>query len=198
MEGDEGMNSDFRVSQKFIEGERLCLRPLVEEDADGPYPAWLNDSEVCKGNSHGVYPYSRTQAIEYIQYAATASDELILAVDLKDGGRHIGNIALQRIHKIYRSAEFSILLGDRNEWGKGYGLEAGRLLLNHGFSELNLNRIACATFETNIGMRKLALALGMKQEGVRAQAAFKDGKYLDIIEFGVLMKDYCNQFDAVS
>jgi len=184
------MGKDLQMHPKFIEGDRLYLRPLSEHDADGPYPSWLNDEIVCQGNSHHVYPYSKKQAIDYIQNATSTDQELILAIVLKEGGLHIGNIALQRINWIYRSAEFTILLGDKSQWGKGYGLEAGRLLIKHGFSALNLNRIECATFETNVAMKKLALALGMGEEGVRRQAAYKDGQYLDIVDFGILREEF--------
>jgi RimJ/RimL family protein N-acetyltransferase len=174
----------------FLVGKALYLRPLSVDDADGPYPGWLNDANVCRGNSHHVYPYAREAAIEYIERAANSHEDLILAIVLKTGDRHIGNIALQRIHWVSRSAEFAILLGDTGQWGKGYGLEAARLLIHHGFSSLNLLRIACATFEANVAMRKLAAALGMKEEGIRRQAAYKDGRYLDVIEFG-LLRDEC-------
>jgi ribosomal-protein-alanine N-acetyltransferase len=39
-------------------------------------------------------------------------------------------------------------------------------------------------------MKKLAAALGMKEEGRRREAAFKHAKYIDIIEFGVLREEY--------
>ena len=51
-------------------------------------------------------------------------------------------------------------------------------------------RIGCATFETNVGMRKLAGALGMIEEGVRRQAAYKDGRYLDVVEYGLLRAEF--------
>ncbi len=175
---------------RFLQGARLYLAPLDDADLDGPYPAWLNDEQVCRGNSHHVYPYSRAQAAEYIRAGSKAAGELVLAIRLNDGDKHIGNIALSRIHPIYRSAEFSILLGDAEEWGRGYGREAAELLLRHGFLTLNLNRIACGTFATNEGMCRLARALGMQQEGVRRRAAFKDGASVDVIEFGLLRDEF--------
>jgi RimJ/RimL family protein N-acetyltransferase len=39
-------------------------------------------------------------------------------------------------------------------------------------------------------MRKLALRLGMQEEGVRRQAMFKDGRYHDVVEYGVLAEDW--------
>lgn len=185
------MDAATRVT--FLEGDRIYLRPLEESDANGPYPSWLNDALVCQGNSHHVYPYSRRQASGFIQHAYDANSDIILAIILKETDQHIGNIALQRINLIYRCADLSWLLGDQEQWGKGYGLEAGRLLLAHGFSALNLHRIGCATFDTNTAMRKLAQTLGMTQEGVRRQAAYKEGQYLDVVEFGILREEFERQ-----
>jgi len=174
----------------FLVGEKVYLRALVEADAEGPYATWFNDEEVCQGNSHHVFPYTQEAARDYIEYAAGTRDALVLAIVTIKDHQHIGNIALQKIHPIYQSAEFSIVIGDKSAWGKGYGKEAGRLICNHGFRTMNLHRIHCGTFENNIAMQRLAAYLGMKQEGIRRQAAFKNGKYLDIIEYGVLKDEY--------
>lgn len=182
------------MSYPFLVAKRLYLRPLTEADADGPYPGWLNDERVCEGNAHHVFPYSREGALAYIRHAQSTRDELILAIVLKDGDRHIGNIALQRLHPQFRSAEFAILIGDRSTWGKGYSKEAAALLCAHGFYTLNLHRIACGTFASNVAMRRLAEYLGMREEGVRRQAAFKDNAYVDLVEYGVLRSEFVEKF----
>lgn len=179
-----------RNAASFLDGERIYLRCLDERDAEGPYPGWLNDEAACAGNAHHVVPYSRHKALEYIRLAVQSQHDVILAIVLKTADRHIGNVALTRIQPLYRCAQFSIFLGDRSEWGKGYGLEAGRLLLRHGFVSMNLARIECGTFATNTAMCKLALALGMKQEGTRRRAAWKNGAYVDVLEFGVLREEF--------
>jgi len=184
------MNVHLRMSTPFLVGKMVYLRALVESDADGPYSDWFNDEEVCRGNSHHVFPYNQASALEYIRHSQRAKDQLILAIVSQKDETHVGNIALQNIHPVYRSAEFSILIGDKTTWGSGIGTEAGRLICDHGFLAMNLYRIACGTFETNTAMQRLALSLGMEKEGVRCEAAYKDGKYLDIIEYGVLRRDY--------
>jgi [ribosomal protein S5]-alanine N-acetyltransferase len=178
------------VTGAFLNGERLYLRSLVESDADGPYANWFNDDEVCSGNSHHIRPFTSEAALAYICHSRQTNDSLILAIVLRDGDRHIGNIALDSINRVYRTAEFSIIIGDRSAWGSGYSKEAARLLCDHGFAAMNLNRIGCGTFEDNEPMKKLAKFLGMKEEGRRRQAVFKRGRYLDIIEFGVLRSEY--------
>ena len=174
----------------FLEASDIYLRPLHADDANGPYPFWLNDDEVCRGTSHHIYPYTKKSASEYIEQANAATHALILAIVTKNNNKHIGNIALQQINWVYRRAEFAILLGDKSIWGKGYGYQAAKLIIDHGFNALNLHRIECATFENNQGMCKLAQALGMQQEGLRRQSAFKNNKFLDIIEFGILREEY--------
>lgn len=176
----------------FLVGKRLYLRALVEEDTEGTYPTWFNDEDVCRGNSHHIFPYTVSAALDYIHYANQTRESLILAVVLNDKDRHIGNIALQSIHPYFRSAEFSIIIGDKTAWGKGYALEAGKLLCDHGFTALNLHRIACGTFDDNIAMKRLALSFGMKEEGRRREAAFKQGRYVDLVEYGVLKEEYEN------
>ena len=174
----------------FLSGERLYLRPLLPTDAQGPYPQWFNDEEVCAGNSHHVFAYTPTGAEDYIRRVNDSRDTLVLAVVLRDGDRHIGNIALQHIDWISRSAEFAIVVGDKDAWHKGYAAESGRLLCSHGFSTMNLHRIACGTFDNNEPMKRLALSLGMKEEGRRREAIWKNGRYLDVVEYGVLRAEY--------
>lgn len=174
----------------FLRDDKVALRALREEDVDGPYLDWLNDAQVCAGNSHHRFPYTRSAALDYVRDASADNSKLVLAVIARETERHIGNVALDAIHPLYRVAQFSILMGDTEYWGKGYAHAAAKLLLRHGFSALNLHRIECGTFASNTGMRKLALALGMQEEGVRRAAAWKDGKYLDVVEFGLLRGEF--------
>lgn len=178
------------VSKAFLEGEHLYLRSLEEGDADGPYANWFNDAEVCSGNSHHLRPFTKEAALSYIRWARDTRDNLILAIVLRDGDKHIGNIALSGINPVYGTAEFSIVIGDKTAWGKGYAKEAARIICDHAFTSMNLRRIGCGTFEDNEPMKKLARYIGMKEEGRRREAVFKRGRYLDIIEFGVLKNEY--------
>jgi ribosomal-protein-alanine N-acetyltransferase len=174
----------------FLIGQRIYLRALRDEDADGPYAGWFNDEEVCRGNSHHVHPYTREAALAYIRDTHARKDSLVLAIAMIDGAPHVGNVALQRIDPVARSAEFAIVIGEREAWGKGVGKEAAGLIFRHGFSALNLNRIHCGTLDSNEAMRRIALALGMREEGRRREAAFKDGRFVDCVEFGVLRAEF--------
>jgi ribosomal-protein-alanine N-acetyltransferase len=174
----------------FLKGTRIALRPLKPADADGPYAEWLNDGQVCRFNSHSVYPYTREDALSFIESARKSRAMIVLAIETLEQRRHVGNIALKDIDLFYRSAELAILIGDKACWGLGYGEEASKLLLRHAFSVLGLRRVGAGTFADNRGMRSLAVKLGMRQEGIRRKAAFKNGKFVDLIEFGLLKQEF--------
>lgn len=182
------------MAHSFLESNELYLRALRPEDADGPYVSWFNDAEVCQGNAHHKYPYTKQAALKYIESTQNYRNSIVLAIIEKKSNKHIGNISLQKIDPVSRSAEFAIILGDKQSWGKGYSKQAGRLLLDHAFFTLNLNRVYCGTFENNVAMQKLAGYLGMIEEGRRRQAAFKNNNYLDILEYGVLRDEYIEKF----
>lgn len=178
------------LNKSFLEGEGIYLRPLVANDINDNYISWLNDAEVCKYNSHHIFPYNKHKAEEYLKSISLSENVLVLAMIAKESKKHIGNISLQHIDLLNNSAEFAILLGDKDYWGKGMAKEASLLIVKHGFLELNLHRIYCGTASENIAMQKLANFLGMSEEGRRKEAQYKNGKYNDIIEFGILKEDF--------
>lgn len=173
----------------FLEGETLYLRPLNENDVKGNYQVWLNDKTVVQYNSHGRFPMTVEKLIDFVKSVSASNASLVLAIIDKDSDEHIGNISLQSINWIDRSAEIAFLLGEKKFWGRGVMYEAGKILIEHGFSTLNLHRLHCGTSSENVGMQKLAEKLGMQQEGIRREAIFKDNHYFDIIEFGLLKKE---------
>jgi ribosomal-protein-alanine N-acetyltransferase len=164
------------------------VRPLAESDLDGAYPSWFEDQDVCRYNSHGKFCKTKAYFEDYLN-ELNCEDRVVWAVcHIEDG--HIGNISLQQISLINRTAEFAIVLGDKRHWGKGVGLSAGKKLLEHGFNKLNLERIYCGTAATNEAMKKLAVAMGMALEGTRRLHLFLEGSRVDMLEYGILRPEF--------
>jgi ribosomal-protein-alanine N-acetyltransferase len=174
----------------FLQSERIHLRALMEKDLNENYLQWLNDEEVCAFNSHAVFPNTEQKMGSYFESLKNQLNNIVLAIVDNNTGKHVGNVSLQNINWVSRNAEFAILLGDKEFWGKGYGEEAALLIVDYGFRRLNLHRIYCGTITGNKGMIKLAAKLKMKEEGLRRQAIYKNGQYLDIYEYGVLKEEY--------
>lgn len=169
------------------------VRALTENDLDGSYPIWFEDQEVCRYNSHGKFFKTKAYFREYVNNSSSG-DRVVWAIcHVADG--HIGNISLQEISLVNRTAEFAIILGDKRHWGKGVGLLAGKKLFEHGFNKLNLERIHCGTAATNEGMKKLANAMGMMLEGTRRQHLYLEGSRVDVLEYGILRSEFMKNVD---
>ena len=166
-----------------LNGKKIFLRELNIADANSNYPNWLNDKEVCRYNSHGDVLYTREMAIEYIKSVQNNPTCKVFAICDKDSHKHIGNISLQQISHKDKSAEFAILMGEKEFWGKGYALEAGEILINFGFSILKLNKIYCGTSELNIPMQKLAKRLKMKKIVNNSKTLTKNNATYNVVEY---------------
>lgn len=175
---------DSPVRPVFIQGTGLFLF-LFDESSPEHYQ-WINDPEINVYTSRHRLPITRLAAQQYAE-TCQKDDQMVLGIWADPGG-HVGNISLKNINMIDRCAELSILIGKRKR--RGVGTEACRLLCAHGFYQLGLNRIYCGTHEHNIGMQKLAVKLGMQEEGRSRQAFFKHGDYADIIHYGVLKEEF--------
>lgn len=167
--------------------DEYFARSFYESDLAGAYMSWFEDQDVCKYNSHGKF--FKTAVYFRSFYESLDSENQVVWAICHNMDGHIGNISLQGISSINRNAEFAILLGDKRHWGKGVAKMAGRKLIQHGFDKLNLERIYCGTAASNETMKRLALALGMVQEGCRRSHLYLDGNWVDVIEYGLLKRD---------
>ncbi|MFA6414391.1 MAG: GNAT family N-acetyltransferase [Candidatus Paceibacterota bacterium] len=142
-------------------GERVYVRPMSETDATSVYAAWLNDSEVNK------YLATKSTTVEELKrYIATKngqSDTLLFGMFLKEDNRHIGTIKLEPIDIANKRATIAIMLGDKREWGKGYGPESMRLLITHCFNELGLEEVNLGVLAQNVSAIKSYEKIGFKE-----------------------------------
>lgn len=174
------------MKNTFLQGKKIYLRAIGADDLTLAYQQWFNDEEVCRYNSHHRFPMYREDMEAYFRNVIQSKQNLVLAIIDKATDAHIGNIALLDMNAINGFAELAIIIGEKKFLGKGVGTEAGKLIINHGFTALNLHRISCETSEDNIGMQKLAAVLGFTKEGARREALFKNGAYRDMIVYGLL------------
>ncbi len=174
----------------FLESKELGLRQLTEADVEGNYSNWFNDPVVCKYNSHYKFPKSKEELVNYIRSFKDDRSLLVMAVIEKKSQNHIGNISLQEIDYLSRQAEIAFLFGETDYWNKGYATIAARLMINHAFMELGLNRIYFGTAANNAAMQKIGEKLGFQRSGTRREALFKNGKYYDIYDYDLLKHEW--------
>ncbi|NUM45660.1 MAG: GNAT family N-acetyltransferase [Anaerolineales bacterium] len=175
----------------MIYGNRIRLRKL--EKADLPlFVAWFNDPEVRAGI--GMYlPMSQVEEDRWFERMVERPPvEHILAVEIRDeaGWRLVGSTSLFDFDWRVRKAEFGILLGDKTIWNQGYGTEVTRLMLQHGFETLNLNRIELKVYSTNPRAQRAYEKAGYVLEGTQRQADYRNGQYVDDHFMAVLRDEW--------
>ena len=180
----------INTDHPFLTGKKLVLSPLNEKDISDDYISWFNDREVCRDNSHATFPNTYRKTIAYIKSVENSKTDFVFAIRWKKNKKHIGNVSLQNINWVNRSAEIAIIIGNKNYWNKGAGSESYRLILEYGFKTLNLNRISSGQTVTNSGMIKVCEKCGMKKEGILRQVLYKEGKFLDAVIFSILQREY--------
>jgi len=174
----------------FAEGALVLLRPLERADLNERYLGWLNDPEVTRYTETGTFPSTAEDLENFYRGVTGSKNDVILAIVDKKSGLHVGNVKLGPIHWIHRSATLGILIGQREVWGKGVGMEATRLMVEYGFNRLNLHRIDLGVFAEHKAAVQCYEKVGFKVEGRMREDLFQGGEYKDRLWMGLLRSEY--------
>lgn len=177
----------------MIEGEKIIL-DCVEEKHLPQLLEWRNDPENRK-----FYREYRVLTIEdkkkwYNDKILNDNSWQFFVVKPRENkDKIIGTVGLTYINFLYRTAEFSITLGDREYRGKGYGSDMLKTIMKYGFNDLNLNRIWCEVYSNNAAI-EIYEKVGFVKEGTLRQNVFKDGEYLDSTILSILKDEYYQKY----
>jgi RimJ/RimL family protein N-acetyltransferase len=177
----------------MIEGKRVRLRSFELSDLDEIMRHWNNlELRNFVGSAHEG-PVSRNDEEEWIKSMWKQRQErkgFTFAIETIVDGKLMGGTGLFDIDWTSRSATFGISIYDPKKWGKGYGQESTRLVLDFAFRILNLNRVELDTFDFNKRAQKCYLKVGFKEVGRRRKARFIDGEYRDDIIMDILRDEW--------
>ena len=138
----------------------------------------------------GRFPINIPKEKDYIRRLYEDQGKMNLAIVLKDGDRHIGGAGINDIQAVHRVATYGIVIGEKDCWSKGYGSEVTGMVVRHGFSTLNLNRISLNVYDFNTRAIRVYEKAGFKREGVLRKALYVEGAYRDILIMGILREEW--------
>ena len=165
------------------------LRELEEKDLP-EINKWRNDPELI-GFLGAPFRYINLRVDEewFENYMRSRSSNVRCSI-VDENDQILGLISLTGIDQLNRSGELHLMIGRIENRKKGIGSFAVKEMLHHAFCNLNLNRVELSSVETNNISPKLYTKLGFKKEGVKRQAVFKQGRYLDMKLFSLLKEEY--------
>ncbi|MFO8068692.1 MAG: GNAT family protein [Alkalibacterium sp.] len=100
-----------------------------------------------------------------------------------------GSVSIKDIDWSLRSAEIGYWLGSEYT-GKGIMVRTVSSLLDYAFNKLNLHKIEIWAAEGNEKSRSIPERLGFVQEGMRRDNELIDGKYVNMIIYGLLKDEW--------
>lgn len=172
-----------------VMGERVALGPH-RRDLLPRYQAWINDFSVTRTLGAPLRPMTREAEEAWYEGAVKAGNSASFTIYERATLRPIGNTGLHEIDHRHRTATFGILIGEKDCWGKGYGTETARLMLDYGFTALGLHNIMLQVFSYNErGLRAYRRA-GFRECGRRREAHRLGDTAHDIISMECLATEF--------
>jgi RimJ/RimL family protein N-acetyltransferase len=160
----------------------VTLSSIRSEDSETMF-RWINDPETVRFNAP-FKPVHWENHQDWMQALGKLSNKFVFAVRVAD--KLVGVVQLLDVDPVHRSAELTIRIGTEENRGNGYGTQALKLVTDFGWRDLNLNRIWLRVFADNARAIRAYKKAGFMEEGVMREAAHIDGRFVDIIIFGIL------------
>jgi RimJ/RimL family protein N-acetyltransferase len=175
----------------MIYGKNIRFR--APEKTDIPqYVEWLNDPEVIRGL---MMPHPMGREDENIWFETMLKrplEEHPMVIEVKEskGWQMVGNVGFHQLDWLSANAELGIFIGNKTYWDKGVGTEAIKLMLEHGFNNLNLHRIWLRVHATNLRAIRCYEKAGFIKEGSFRDGEFRHGKYINVDIMSVIRTEW--------
>ena len=172
----------------MVKGNRVLLRLMKQEDIVRQHE-FNQDLELYGLDSTYPIVSSLEKAQAFYEERAKFSENFA-PFAIEADGKYIGYCSLMHLQNRYRNVELGIMIGDRAYWGRGYGREVVKLLLEYGFRYLGARRIDLTTHAKNERAIRCYLACGFVEEGRPRKVVWVEGEYVDLVNMSILYEEW--------
>jgi ribosomal-protein-alanine N-acetyltransferase len=146
---------------------RLWLRPFRDADEDAAHAVYA-DPDVMRWVGHGAHrtPAETHSALRGYADALAIRGYGFVAVIERSTGELIGDAGLHPLGGRGPDIEVGYTLA-RAAWGRGYGTEAARALVEHAFGAIGASRVVAQVEPDNLPSRHVLEKLGMTERATR-------------------------------
>ena len=174
-----------------LRGANVLLRPMRPSDIPRQRE-FFQDAELAELDSSSLEAYAKIDVEEFFQRpSASGGETALFAIDVR--GEYVGYASLMNLKNSNKVFELGIVIGDRRYWERGYGKEVVKLLLQHGFSELDGREIELTTQQKNERALACFSACGFREQRRVHGATLFDGQYVDMIEMSIARKKWMSK-----
>jgi RimJ/RimL family protein N-acetyltransferase len=125
---------------------------------------WSTDPFVAElsGGAPLEMSFGRFRDMFLQQLSSRNSDSEQLFAILDENDELIGRTGLFALDPSHRRAELGIVIGEPDNWGRGYGRDALQVLVDFGFRTLGLRTIVLYTYTENERARRAYESVGFQ------------------------------------
>jgi RimJ/RimL family protein N-acetyltransferase len=174
---------------EVLTGDLVTLRRHAPQNV-AAFRRWYADPEIARLARYQQAPMRPDEIERFFAARVVGPDALAMAVHERTTDRLIGTCAFSQLDGDNGSALYHITIGESDAWGRGYGTEATRLMVDHAFGALGLHRIALFVFEFNERAIRAYRRVGFVVEGRSRESVWRDGRWWDELAMSVLESDW--------
>jgi len=177
----------------LLHGQLVRLAAANSETDAETMARWSRDSEYLRLlDSDPATPKSAKQRKEEIAQwlEHERADSFGFMIRTLTDDRLIGFVGLGGINWNNGDGWIGIGIGKREDWSKGYGADALRIILRFAFTELNLHRVSLSVYANNPRAIRSYEKAGFTLEGRLRQVVHRDGQRADEVFMGVLREEW--------
>jgi len=173
-------------------GKTTILRDAVEEDLEA-YSRWMREGEWLDFDAPWEKMSVDTATSEdrfrksFLGELSDPRSRLIIQVV---DGPPIGWVAGYVNERFPASRSIGIDICEDNYLNRGHGTEALRLWIDYLFNNLDIHRIAFATYSFNKRVYRVGEKLGFMWEGADREIVHWDGQWIDRLHFSLLRREW--------
>ena len=172
----------------MFKGKNVYLRLLSQEDLKDRV-SWINDEENIQTLLFD-WPTSIEKTQKWFSNVVFDNSKVNLSIVDRITDELIGMTGLLNIDRINHHGQLYITIGNKKYRGKHLPDEVIPLVLEYGFTELELKKIYLYTLPNNERARHVYERNGFKQDGILRQQVYCRGKQQDLYVHSILKDEF--------
>jgi RimJ/RimL family protein N-acetyltransferase len=181
------ITADVFRAQPELTGAQGRLERLGSRHFAGIWSLLTDPEAVRLTGSHG-----RSTEDQLRRWLATRQDQhdrADWAIVRRADDAVVGEVVLNELDQHNASVNFRIALAGPHVFGRGYGTEATRLVLDYAFEVAGLHRVHLEVYDFNPRAQHVYEKCGFVVEGRHRDALHWEGRWYDAISMAILATD---------
>jgi RimJ/RimL family protein N-acetyltransferase len=181
------------MSTNLFEGQLVRRSSETPQVMGEAFARWNQNSEYFRLlDSDPAHLWSANKFKEFLERDLDSAlpGNLLFSIRTLENDKLIGFVAFDGINWTDRDGYVAIGIGEQDFWGKGFGLDAMRLMLRYGFNELNLHRVSLNVYAYNLRGIHSYEKCGFKHEGRIREFILRDGLRSDMLHMVILREEW--------